>query len=178
LDRSPQFGVTNVFELQDPPASSLPIRDAEAPLTEHHLPLRSPSFTRQGSRQRQHPIRSSHTTRLVGACASAKLPKTLRHVHATRPGGDVTIHSSAVSQLSMSTRVSADSHSSARRPFSVRSCLRKESDRPASELLPRFCSARSHLARGGSATSSGAAARFFGAHRLWVTTRLGRRRRL
>jgi hypothetical protein len=101
-----------------------------------------------------------------------KLPKTSRCSRSARLGRDVTIHSSAVIQLSMSTRVSADSHSSAHHPDSVKP------DRRASELSSKFRSADSHFACGGSSTSSRAPARFFTACRLWVTTRLGRRRRL
>lgn len=85
------------------------------------LPSSSPPFARQGARRRQHPFHPPHATCLVRARASVKLPRAPRHLRVARHGRDVAICSSAVIQLSMSTRESADSHFSARHPDSVKS---------------------------------------------------------
>jgi hypothetical protein len=109
------------FELPDPPVSSPPTPSRRNDSSSSFLlPSSSPSLTRQGSHRQQHPLHSSHGTRLVGARTSVKLSRPSEHLRVARPGRDVAIYSSAVIQLSMSTRESADSHFSARHPDPVK----------------------------------------------------------
>jgi len=77
----------------------------------------SPSFARQGSRKRQHPFHCPHRACLVGAYGSVQLSNSSAALaRRVAVGRDVTFRSSAVIQFSMSTRVSADSHSATRHP--------------------------------------------------------------
>jgi hypothetical protein len=98
-------------------------------------------LTRPAPRSRHVRPRSYPPRAALACCAS----QHSRAAH--RDGRDVAIHSSAVIQLSMSTRMSADSHSCARRPNSVKSQIAQ-----LRNSFFRFAPLRSHFACGGSST--------------------------